>query len=68
MYIFLFAYYGPCDSGHHFMQIIADHETEARALYDLDQFWKLESCFELKHLYDAEIVWDFEYDNPNYEG
>lgn len=68
MYVFLFVYFGSGDSGHAFKQVIADSEGMARVLFDLGRFWILQSSLELRIPQKPEILWDFEYFNPNYEG
>lgn len=68
MYVFLFIRFGSGDSGHFIKYIIANTEAEARFIYDLDSFWMLQSCLELRIPQETQILWDFEYFNPNYEG
>jgi len=72
MYIFLFAHYMGGGAGHEFKQIIAPDLSMVYRVYpELDRsFWKVETVLPLIGQAEkgAILIWEFRYDDPNYEG
>lgn len=71
MWIYLFAYHGPSDSGHAFYLIRANKLEDALSLLSIEigLMWELQlQLFHGTTVVEPAILWDFEYSNPNYEG